>query len=223
MTSGRQHSISQTNKLKGQEKRKQKEEKKKDTDISVYWMKIRERRLSRSYRTVQHHRRLCCTAARWVKERWGVAGPVETTKHRLPLKAHRGWHLWLQTFFCQVKLGLFSSVLCWTGLRYQSSAVVLGTVAPQWWILPLLVYGGSAVASSYWPSCVVNISSALRCNSKAVTVQMSLGSSDFLRISGRSLRWSFWIWRQQQDGGGSGLFWTKRHFNLIHSNFSSVQ
>lgn len=95
----------------------------------------------------------------------------------------------LDIFLCQVELGLFSSVLCWAGLRNQSSVVVLATVVPRWWILLLLllVYSGSVVAS-YWPSCVVNISSALRCNSKAVTVQMSLGSSDFLRISGRSLR-----------------------------------
>lgn len=31
-------------------------------------------------------------------------------------------------FLCQVELGLFSSVLCWAGLRYQSSVVVLASV-----------------------------------------------------------------------------------------------
>lgn len=52
----------------------------------------------------------------------------------------------------------------------------------------------------HWPSCVVSISSALRCSSRAVTVQMSLGRSDFLRISGRSRRWSFWIWKEGRKG-----------------------
>lgn len=50
------------------------------------------------------------------------------------------------------------------------------------------------------PSCVVSISSALRCSSRAVTVQMSLGRSDFRLMRGRSRRWSFWIW----GGGGGG-------------------
>lgn len=54
----------------------------------------------------------------------------------------------------------------------------------------LLVSVGLA---AYWLSGV-SMSSARRCSSKAVTVQMSLGSSDFLRISGRSRRCSFWIW-----------------------------
>lgn len=53
-----------------------------------------------------------------------------------------------------------------------------------------VVSAGSS--GSHWPSGV-SMSSARRCSSKAVTVQMSRGSSDFLRISGRSRRCSFWI------------------------------
>lgn len=172
-------------------------------------MKIRERRLSWSCRTAQHHRHLCCTTTRWVKEHGGVAGPVEKQALLVPKSPTRLTFVALDIFLCQVELRLFSSMLCWAGLRYQSSVVVLATVVPLWWILLLLVYSGSVLAR-YWPSCVVNISSALRCNSKAVTVQMSLGSSDFLRISGRSLRWSFWIWtnddtRTERDQEHSGL------------------
>lgn len=130
MTSGRQHSISQTNnKLRGQEKRKQKEGKT-DTDIRVYWMKIRERRLSWSCRTVQHHRRLCCTTTRWVKEHGGVAGPVEKQALLVPKSPRKLTFVALDIFLCQVELRLFSSVLCWAGLRYQSSVVVLATVVP---------------------------------------------------------------------------------------------
>ena len=42
---------------------------------------------------------------------------------------------------------------------------------------------------------------------------MSLGSSDFLRINGRSLRWSFWIWTHGERGTERDL----KHSNTIHS------
>lgn len=54
------------------------------------------------------------------------------------------------TFFCQVELGLLSSMLCWVGQRYQSCVVVLATAVPRWWtllLLLLLVYSGSVEAS----------------------------------------------------------------------------
>lgn len=72
MTRRGQHSTPQK-KLGGQEKRKN-EGGKRDNDTTVSWVKFRARCMLWSCRTIQHYRRLCWTATRWVKECVGGGG-----------------------------------------------------------------------------------------------------------------------------------------------------
>lgn len=99
---------------------------KRDIDTRVSWVKFRARCVSWSCRTVQHHSCLCWTTTRWVKEHGGGAGQKGPNTACLK-KPEQAWMCGFRHFLCQVELGLFRSVLCWAGLRYQSSVVVLAS------------------------------------------------------------------------------------------------